>query len=145
MTSQLHRQRLGQALSLLDEHAPKLAGAIRDELTEVRQQCAGYRTQLRAYQQGENPRNAELDELHGRLFATVQTHHEAMARLLDVLEDVPESVRPGDAALRAARDLARTIWPVLQFYGLRNDHGSAMTAEDFGAGHLVVNDVRERG
>lgn len=74
--------------------------------------------------------------MHRRLFTAIQSHHESLVRLLDELEGIGDELPPD------VRALARAIWSVLSAYGLRDDHGSVMTAEDFDAQRPPTNDVR---
>ena len=73
-----------------------------------------------------------------QLCRAVQTAHETLLALLDVIEritdPIPEVVKFG-----------YTVWPLLQAYGLRDEHASVLLSEDFVAAVQPINDQRAGG
>lgn len=118
---------MARALEQIEEFAPELAQAIRGEIEDARRDCANYRCQLRRLQR-QREEQVMID-----LIKAVQTHHESLVALLGDLERI-HNLPPEVTAFR------RSIWPLLQAYGLRDHHGSPMSLADFPG--RPVNDIR---
>lgn len=118
---------VARALEQIEEFAPELAQAIWGEIEGVRRDCANYRGQLRRLQR-QREEQVMID-----LRVTVQVHHESLVALLGDLERIHD-LPPEVAAF------CRSIWPLLQAYGLRDHHGSTMSLADFPG--RPVNDIR---